>query len=96
MKSFDQMVARFDKEEKPNSQMSIQDVRDLVRETGETTQRLQSLIDTSNSMLNSSGLDSSVNTVNRLSVSLVNRILLGVAGLIVLIFAGIVIVRRMS
>jgi len=96
VKSFDQLVARFDKEEKPNSQMSIQDVRDLVRETGETTQRLQSLIDTSNSMLNSSGLDSSVNTVNRLSVSLVNRILLGVAGLIVLIFAGIVIVRRMS
>ena len=96
IKTFDQLVARFDKEEKPDSQMSIQDVRALVRETGETAQHLQSLIDTSNSMLNSSNLDSAVNNANRLSVSLVNRILLGSAGLIVLIFAGIVIVRRLS
>ena len=96
IKTFDQLVARFDKEEKPDSQMTIQDVRALVRETGETAQHLQSLIDSSNSMLNSSNLDSAVNNANRLSVSLVNRILLGAAGLIVLIFAGIVIVRRMS
>ncbi|MCE9619946.1 MAG: hypothetical protein K8R92_08550 [Planctomycetes bacterium] len=90
--ALDLLAARFD-HGNSLAGLTAQDLKDVIRETGVSAEKLTALVSAGDSMLEAKKISNAEIEANQFGVAMVNRILWGGAGIVVLLIAGLALVR---
>lgn len=88
VQAIDGLVARFDHPGDDSHGLTVQDIKDILKETGASAEKLTSLVKSSDALVESKTWRDAAEGADRFSTSTVNRLLWGGAGLITLLLAG--------
>ncbi len=91
--ALDALAARFDHHDERDG-LTVQDVKDLLRETGASADKLTALVHAGDAMLEARKLNTAEQEASQFGLTVVNRLLWGGAGLVAMFIGGLALLRR--
>ena len=93
VQAIDGLVARFDHPGDEEGSLTTQDIKDLLKATGESADKLSALVKASDALVESKTLGELTAGADRVSTAAIDRLLWGAAAIVVLLVAGLALVR---
>jgi hypothetical protein len=93
VQAIDGLVARFDHPGDETGGVTTQDIKDILRETGVSAEKLTTLVKAGDSLVESRTWRDAAAGADKFSVAAIHRLLWGLAGIVVLLIAGLAVVR---
>jgi hypothetical protein len=89
----DGLVARFDHPEGDDGGLTAQDIKDILREAGESADKLSALVKASDALVQSRPVGDLAAEAGRMGTATVDRLLWGSAGIVALLVGGLAMLR---
>jgi hypothetical protein len=89
----DGLVARFDHPEGDDGGLTAQDIKDILREAGESADKLSALVKASDALVQSPAVGEATAGAGRIGTAAIDRLLWGSAGIVALLVGGLALVR---
>lgn len=93
VQAIDGLVARFDHPGDAGSGVTTQDIKDILRETGASADKLAELVRTGDALVESRTWRDAAAGADRFSAATIDRVIWGLAGVALLLVTGLALVR---
>ena len=93
VQAIDGLVARFDHPGDDSGGVTTQDIKDILKETGASADKLAALVKAGDSLVESKTWRDAAAGADRFSTATIDRLLWGSAGIVALLIGGMVLVR---
>ena len=93
VQAIDGLVARFDHPGDDSGGVTTQDIKDILKETGASADKLAALVKAGDSLVESPTWRDAAAGADRFSTATIDRLLWGIAGIVALLIGGLALVR---
>jgi hypothetical protein len=93
VQAIDGLVARFDHPGDGSGGVTTQDIKDILKETGASADKLAALVKAGDSLVESPTWRDAAAGADRFSTGTIDRLLWGIAGIVALLIGGLALVR---